>query len=664
MGRIAFSFLLSIAFIPGVTFAEPLLINPDFNGEFIGRHVLHFEDKSRKLTIDDIKSPEYRTKFAPDKQTTLNFGVSGTAHWLYFAAKNADVKNVRWMLQLEYPILSRVEVYEGTADGKYLPHFGGNQLPIKMRDVKSPKNVFSMNTPPGTTDVFVRIAPFDKMAANFTMTAWNEVNFAENNDLANILLGFFYGSLLVLFFYNFFIFLSVRDSSFFWYVLYLGFVTSAFFAANGLGSEYLWGNSPYLGRESQFIFYFCALTSGFLFTRSFLDTRRHSPSMDKVLAGGAVLCAAYALIATAEISFQFNSAVSYPSTLPFPLILTYVGVICLLKGVRQSRFFVAAWSLFLLGMPLYILKDLGVLPDSFATTYSVQIGTLLEGILLSLALADRMNIMRGEKENAEAETMAVLQKSRDELESKVAERTEQLRLAKENAENATALKDKFVALVSHDLKSPFVSIVGLLKIVVLDAKTPLAAGHKEKLERVLTSSNGLVDMIDKLLDINHLQSGKIKPVHKPISLRPFTSQQIESLAHLAARKGVVIKNEMDSEIILKGDPNLLGRCLDNLLSNAIKFCNEGGEIMVFFHLNGGPTIGVSDTGVGIPPGLIPNLFVAEIKTSTIGTAGEKGTGLGLPYCKDIMEAHGGHISVSSEVGKGSTFLLVFPPDPK
>jgi len=111
---------------------------------------------------------------------------------------------------------------------------------------------------------------------------------------------------------------------------------------------------------------------------------------------------------------------------------------------------------------------------------------------------------------------------------------------------------------------------------------------------------------------------------------------------------------------LMADRALFPQVIQNLVSNSIKFCNPGGHVVIFAPEGGGSVIAVRDTGVGVRPDMVPNLFKPEIKTTTPGTAGEKGTGLGLPMCKEILEAHGGAIRVESEPGKGSVFHAELP----
>ena len=657
--RIALFFLLSIIILSAESFAdEPLLIKQGFNGEFIGRHVLHLEDKSRKLTIDDVKASEYKAKFAPENQNTLNFGLSDSAHWLYFPLKNSDKKEVRWILQLEDPLLSRVELYEETSDGKYHAHFGGTQLPIGMRDIMYRKNVFTLTTPPGESGIFIRVASPGKTITNLFMTAWNDKGFTDKNNVENLLLGLFYGSMVALLLYNLFIFLTVRDARYFWYLLYLGSSLFVYISINGLGSLYLWGNSTYMGRESTLIFYFSALGFSWQFGRSFLDTRRHSPFLDRVLLGGAAMTACFWLVALSDVSYTFNYAFAYPTTFPFPFILLYIGINSLRKGERQARFFVTAWSALLLSLPFYILKDIGVVQNSFATVYSVQIGTFIEMILLSFALADRINMMREEKEKAEAETLAVLQKSRDELELRVAERTLSLAAAKEEAERATRLKNDFLTIVSHDLRSPLSSITGMLKIIKKESFGGLLTPRSsESLGKIEGSISRLLILVERLLGHGMVQSGKMVLKKRRLNVRRLSEETIEPLLSLADAKNITITNEIPADMTWYADQNLLGQVFHNLLSNAIKFTKDGTVRLV---AHGDTTVEIQDTGIGFGDIFVEDLFREDKKTTTLGTDGEAGTGLGLPHAFAILQAHGGTLTAKSNAGGGGCFIVSLP----
>ncbi len=129
---------------------------------------------------------------------------------------------------------------------------------------------------------------------------------------------------------------------------------------------------------------------------------------------------------------------------------------------------------------------------------------------------------------------------------------------------------------------------------------------------------------------------------------------------MANRKEIDLICKVPTKTRLYADPDLLGRVMENLITNAIKFCNKGDKITIFVPEGEKGVIAVQDTGTGIREVYKPDLFKYEEKTSDIGTSGEKGTGLGLPLCQDIMKAHGGMLEFESEPGKGTTFFARLP----
>ncbi|HJP18974.1 MAG TPA: transporter substrate-binding domain-containing protein [Nitrospinota bacterium] len=233
--------------------------------------------------------------------------------------------------------------------------------------------------------------------------------------------------------------------------------------------------------------------------------------------------------------------------------------------------------------------------------------------------------------------------------------------AKEQAEDATKLKDKFVGIVAHDLRSPFASITGLLNLVMEDKTQSLNPKHKMLIEKVLVSGSNLNHLIDQLLNINRLQTGRIKLKRKFMDARMLVDSHVESLSYLVEKKGVKLENQVALHTRIYVDFDLFGEVIQNLLTNSIKFCEKGDTIKVFSEIkNGTKGIAVSDTGVGIPDWLTKNIFNHDEKTSTTGTGGEKGTGLGLPFSYDIMKAHGGSLTFESVKGNGATFYAKLP----
>jgi PAS domain S-box-containing protein len=245
--------------------------------------------------------------------------------------------------------------------------------------------------------------------------------------------------------------------------------------------------------------------------------------------------------------------------------------------------------------------------------------------------------------------------------TKQKEAEKNLREAKDIAENATRLKDQFVSLVAHDLRSPFNSILGFLKLMEKDTAPPLHEKHKAMTKRLIDTSAGMINMVDEILNISRLQTGSMVPKRTFFDARPLAARMINNIEHLANAKHIKIVNFLPSGMRLFADQQLFGEVLSNLLSNAIKFSHDGGKVTVFSPEGKYNVVGIKDNGLGVAADILPDLFKTEVKTTSLGTMGEKGTGLGLPLCFEIMKIHGGNLSAESAVGEGTVFYAELPP---
>ncbi|MDH4121791.1 MAG: PAS domain S-box protein [Deltaproteobacteria bacterium] len=228
------------------------------------------------------------------------------------------------------------------------------------------------------------------------------------------------------------------------------------------------------------------------------------------------------------------------------------------------------------------------------------------------------------------------------------------------AEEAIRLRDDYVSLLAHDLRTPISAVSGLIQITLTDPAIP--HGVRGNLEDVVTRLRQMTDLIGKVLTMNQLVTGQmaleLAPVEALILLSPALGCR-----PMAKAKGVDLVNLVPPDTLFQADATLFQQVVVNLVCNAIKFTSPGGRVEISLLPDGQPGLRVSDTGVGIPPDTIPYLFRKDMKTSTLGTAGELGTGLGLPLCKQIVHAHGGEILVQSELGRGSVFSILLPAHP-
>lgn len=232
--------------------------------------------------------------------------------------------------------------------------------------------------------------------------------------------------------------------------------------------------------------------------------------------------------------------------------------------------------------------------------------------------------------------------------------------AKEAAEAANRAKDDFIANMSHEVRTPMNSILGMLHLC---QQTGLTNQQREYLQDIHTAANALMDLFDDMLDICKLDSGGIKLEKFPFDLREILGTAEKAGQSLAEAKGLALKFEIDPgvPVAVRGDPKRLSQILDNLIDNAVKFTETGSvSVQVEPREPGTPSellVTVSDTGIGISAEQRAQIFSAFTQVDASSTRRYCGTGLGLAICKSLVEMMGGDIWVRSEPGMGSTFCF-------
>jgi signal transduction histidine kinase len=234
-------------------------------------------------------------------------------------------------------------------------------------------------------------------------------------------------------------------------------------------------------------------------------------------------------------------------------------------------------------------------------------------------------------------------------------------LARQNEElqELDHMKDLFVSSVSHELRTPLTSMIGYLEILRGGEAGDLSGQQQRFLEIVDRNCHRLSDLIDDILFMSRVDSGRFRLERESVDLSELAEDRAESIRPAANGKGVEVHLDVDGAVCLHGDPARLAQVLDNLLSNAVKFTPAGGSVFVTVSASDEAAhLEVRDTGVGIPEDESVRLFERFFRAST--AANIKGTGLGLSIVRSIVEAHGGTISVRSHVGVGTTVAVDLP----
>ncbi len=228
-------------------------------------------------------------------------------------------------------------------------------------------------------------------------------------------------------------------------------------------------------------------------------------------------------------------------------------------------------------------------------------------------------------------------------------------------EGLNQLKDDFLAVCSHDLRSPLVGMMGFADMLADD--DDLSGDHREMLGGIKASGEYLLELINDILDLGRIDATKDDLNAAPVSIHHVLETSLQTLRYIAKPKDTTLYLvDRSAGRRVQGDRNALTRVFNNLISNAIKFSPAGSEVTVTIGPceNDRMPITVVDTGIGIPNEQIPHLFSRYSKASRTGTSGEKGTGLGLVITRELVEAHLGTVVACSEEGKGSTFTVTLP----
>lgn len=239
---------------------------------------------------------------------------------------------------------------------------------------------------------------------------------------------------------------------------------------------------------------------------------------------------------------------------------------------------------------------------------------------------------------------------------------EELKKSTLELKESNETKDRFISIISHDLRTPFSSIIGFTDLLLTDDELD-EEKKKQYIEFIQESSQSMLSLVNSLLDWTRLQTGRIKFEPERINAKYLISKSIQILSGAALQKHINLTSDLTKDFYVHADENLLLQVFNNLISNAIKFTKPNGNIRIDVKADVEKRqvrFSVKDDGIGIQKENIAKLFKIDSKFTTTGTGGERGSGLGLSLVHEIINKHGGEIWVESEYGKGTEFIFTIP----
>ena len=244
---------------------------------------------------------------------------------------------------------------------------------------------------------------------------------------------------------------------------------------------------------------------------------------------------------------------------------------------------------------------------------------------------------------------------------KLAETNRELELRSREIERADRLKSEFLASMSHELRTPLHTIIGFSELLGEELEGPLNEKQKRFIQHIHNDSMHLLDLINDILDLSKIESGRLELRPEPFDLTAVVTESIASVRALAEAKSIPLETLLDVPMAIEADRLRVKQVLVNLLSNAVKFTPEGGRVQVEAGVRGTfVAVTVADTGVGIPPEEHASIFDKFYQVGATTKGVREGTGLGLAITKRLVEQHGGSIHVESERNRGSRFTFTIP----
>ncbi len=551
-----------------------------------------------------------------------------------------DSSAKEWLLEVGYPLLDSVELYlpthraGGPVGKSYAVKKTGDTLPFGEREIADQNFIFILPVGPEEEQtVYLRVETEGSMQIPLTILSYRRYIEKDHNERSAS--GLYNGIILAMLLYNLFLFFSLRDRNYLYYVIYIAGFGLMMLSLGGQAFEYLWPNLPWWGNRA--IPFFISFSIFWLskFSSSFLLAKVNAPRLDRIfylLMGLSGVVMIWALVGNYTVATMISGGL----TMLFIPVAISVGLISWRKGYRLARYYVIAWSILMVGTAAYIMTSFGILPNNYVTANGMQIGSALQVILLSLALADRINIIREEKEIAQA-------------------------MAIENLYKADRMKDEFLANTSHELKTPLNGILGIAEAMLDGAAGRITADQQARLAMILSSGNRLLYLVNDILDASRLKHHDISLRSEPVDLRQITDIVILLAKPLLSGKSLELENHIGADLPpALGDENRLQQIMYNLIGNAIKF-TESGKISVDAAVAGELLeVTVADTGIGIPEDMTVTIFEPYKQADASISRMYGGTGLGLSITKQLVELHGGSVCVHSEVGRGSQFVFTLP----
>lgn len=371
----------------------PVTLNNAHDNYSLAPHLELLRDPTQELTIQDVSSPAFADRFVPNSQSRPNLGITSDAVWVRLRLRN-DSTTDEWRLALNEARLGEVALYIPSSDvTSYIEKVAGRDFPFSVRDVPHRDFVFRLDLPGGAEQtIYLRLKSASPLVFPLTLSTVEAL--AQKDQQALLFLGLFYGAMLIMAGYNLFLFFSLRDTNYLYLTLFIISYSLSSAVRDGLAQQYLWPSLP----DPAFVLLITMLMLVFQikFTTGILDTRLRLPNFHRLFNGLVALCL---VVGGVSILISLNAL----SNLVIAVTLVCEGIAAFLvwrQGYRAARLYFVSWVLMLVAGLAFVLSNLNFLPGLAIPESIVMVATAMGALFWSLAIADRVNLLKAETDSA------------------------------------------------------------------------------------------------------------------------------------------------------------------------------------------------------------------------------------------------------------------------
>ena len=403
----------------GVAYAEsPLVLDTGMSTVPLSARISYRHDAQANDGATQAFQRAQEGQYSPLPNGNPSFGFQEGAYWFHMTLVNLEQLEPRWILVQGYALSDRLDLYLRYPDGHVEHQGSGDHVPFNNRFIRYRHPNFRLDLPLGQpVEVLLRVQSQSSMQVPLVL--YTPRAFAEVLRDAQFSTGLYYGIVLALLIYNLVLWLMLRDSGYFWYLLHVAAFGLVLFTLNGYGFEYFWPEWPWMADVAVPLSICLALIGMQLFARSYLELQQRWPVGNAISLGISAFFGVLAIVST-QAEYRVVTPIASKAVLLGVVWIIIATIVMLRRGYAPARLFLLAWALFLAGTTMFTLLAFGLVPRNFWTLNGVQIGSAMEMLLLSLALGSRYAGLR-------VENIRIVQQVNEQLERSVIDRTKQLR---------------------------------------------------------------------------------------------------------------------------------------------------------------------------------------------------------------------------------------------